>query len=128
MILSYEDYQQLGGKLAETTFKQLESDAEDLINPLINFYYEENAIEDDPDKLRAKLVKKAVFLQVKYTSDLGASTPYAMTEKDIKSVSVDGTSVSTGSSATDYAENGIYSLSIDYLYQSGLMFRGIPHA
>lgn len=128
MILSYEDYQQLGGKIDETTFKQLESDAEDLINPLINFYYEENAIEDDPDKLRAKLVKKAVFLQVKYTSDLGASTPYAMTEKDIKSVSVDGTSVSTGSSATDYAENGIYSLSIDYLYQSGLMFRGIPHA
>lgn len=128
MLLTYDDYKKFGGTLEEKKFLALEQDAEDLINPLINFYYETNSIDDDTDYYRVRLVKKAVYLQVRYTDDIGASTPYGMTEKDIKSVSIDGTSVSTGSSATDYADGGIYSLSIEYLYMSGLLFRGIPHA
>lgn len=128
MLLTYDDYKKFGGTLEEKKFLALEQDAEDLINPLINFYYETNSIDDDTDYYRVRLVKKAVYLQVRYTDDIGASTPYGMTEKDIKSVSIDGTSVSTGSSATDYADGGIYNLSIEYLYMSGLLFRGIPHA
>lgn len=128
MLLTYDDYKKFGGTLEEKKFLALEQDAEDLINPLINFYYETNSIDDDTDYYRVRLVKKAVYLQVRYTDDIGASTPYGMTEKDIKSVSIDGTSVSTASSATDYADGGIYNLSIEYLYMSGLLFRGIPHA
>lgn len=128
MLLSFADYQKMGGTLLEPDFEKLESDAEDVINPLINFFYLYKDIDTDMDKERVWLVQKAIALQIDFTSRLGSSTPDEMAKNDVKSVSVDGTSVSTGLSPLNFTQHGVYTVALDYLYQSGLLFRGVCHA
>ncbi|CDI58594.1 hypothetical protein VKX94_02050 [Lactobacillus helveticus] len=128
MLLSFADYQKMGGTLLEPDFEKLESDAEDVINPLINFFYLHKDIDTDMDKERVWLVQKAITLQIDFTSRLGSSTPDEMAKNDVKSVNVDGTSVSTGLSPLSFTQHGVYTVALDYLYQSGLLFRGVRHA
>lgn len=111
----------------EKDFSRLERDAEDLFNPLTNFFYVKHDIDADPDTERVKLFRKALVLQINYTNDLGASTSYDIAGKDIKTVSIDGTSVTTGKSAVDESVNGVYKLALSYLVSTGLMYRGVPH-
>ena len=76
MLLTFDDYKDKFGGIKvtdEIKYNALESDAEDLFNIATHMFYVENNIEDDPDQERAKLFKKALKLQIDYTSDLGAS-------------------------------------------------------
>ena len=125
-LLTFEKYHDLGGTVLKPDFKKLEHDAEDVINPLINFFYLHKDIDTDRDEERVWLVQKAIALQIDFTSRLGSSTPDEMTKNDVKSVSIDGTSVSTGLSPLSFTQQGVYTVALDYLYRSGLLFRGIP--
>lgn len=127
-LLKFEEYQNLGGTASADDFDKLERDAEDLINPLTNNFYVLHSIDTDEDTYRVNCFKKALELQINYTNSIGASTPYEMAEKDIKSISVDGTTVSTGSSPVgdSVTTGGVYRTAIDQLYMAGLLFRGIP--
>lgn len=128
MLLTFAEYQDLGGTAAEDNYKKLENDAEDLINPITNDYYVLHSIDTDEDKYRVRCFKKALELQINFSNDIGASTPYEMSNQDVKSVSVDGTTVTKGTTPTNFVTNGVYNLARDYLYRGGFLFRGIPHA
>lgn len=128
MLLDFAEYQDLGGTATEEDYKKLEQDAEDLINPITNDYYVLNSIDTDEDKYRVRCFKKALELQINFSNDIGASTPYGMSDQDIKSVSVDGTTVTKGTTPTNFVTNGVYNLARDYLYRGGFFFRGVPHA
>ena len=127
-LLTFNRYHDLGGTVPESDFEKLESDAEDVINPLIGFFYQHKDIDTDLDEERVWLVRKAITLQIDFTSRLGSSTPDEMTKNDVKSVSIDGTSVSTGLSPLSFTQHGVYTVALNYLYRSGLLFRGVTHA
>lgn len=127
-LLTFEKYHDLGGTVLKPDFKKLEHDAEDVINPLINFFYLHKDIDTDRDEERVWLVQKAIALQIDFTSRLGSSTPDEMAKNDVKSVSIDGTSVSTSLSPLNFTQHGVYTVALNYLYRSGLLFRGVTHA
>lgn len=127
-LLTFEKYHYLGGTVSKSDFDKLESDAEDVINPLINFFYQHKDIDNDLDEERVWLVRKAITLQIDFTSRLGSSTPDEMAKNDVKSVSIDGTSVSTDLSPLNFTQHGVYTVALNYLYRSGLLFRGVAHA
>ena len=52
-LLTFSRYHDLGGTVPEPDFEKLESDAEDVINPLINFFYLHKDIDTDKDEERA---------------------------------------------------------------------------
>lgn len=128
MLLTFAEYQDLGGTATEESYKKLESDAEDLINPITNDFYVLNSIDTDEDEYRVRCFKKALELQINFSNDIGASTPYGMSDQDIKSVSVDGTSVTKGTTPINFVTGGIYNVALKYLYRGGFLYRGIPHA
>lgn len=127
-LLDYQTYKDLGGTAPEDKFAKLERDAEDMINPRTNFYYLSNSIDTDTDKERVYLFRKALTLQINYSNDVGASTPYEMSDKDVKSVSVDGTTVTKGTTPINFVTGGVYNLANDYLFRAGLLYRGVPYA
>ncbi len=124
-LLSQKEFQELTSKSTNADFDALEKAAENMINPLTGMYYELHSIDEDTDINRVNWFKKALALQIQYMSDIGASSTYEMAQKDVKSVSIDGTSVSTGTSPTDSATNGVYNLALEYLFYTGLLYRGI---
>lgn len=124
-LLNKDELQKLTGIVPDADFDKLEKAAESMINPLTGMYYELHSIDEDTDINRVNWFKKALALQIQYMSDIGASSTYEMAQKDIKSVSIDGTSVSTGTSPTDSATNGVYNLALEYLFYTGLLYRGI---
>lgn len=124
-LLSQKEFQELTSKSTNADFDALEKAAENMINPLTGMYYELHSIDEDTDINRVNWLKKALALQIQYMSDIGASSTYEMAQKDVKSVSIDGTSVSTGTSPTDSATNGVYNLALEYLFYTGLLYRGI---
>ena len=124
-LLNKDEFQKLTGIVPDADFDKLEKAAESMINPLTGMYYELHSIDEDTDINRVNWFKKALALQIQYMSDIGSSSTYEMAQKDIKSVSIDGTSVSTGTSPTDSATNGVYNLALEYLFYTGLLYRGI---
>lgn len=128
MLLTFAEYQDLGGTATEESYKKLESDAEDLINPITNDFYVLNSIDTDEDEYRVRCFKKALELQINFSFEIGASTPYEMSNQDVKSVSVDGTSVTKGTTPINFVTGGIYNVALEYLYRGGFLYRGIPHA
>lgn len=124
-LLNKDEFQKLTGIVPDADFDKLEKAAESMINPLTGMYYELHSIDEDTDINRVNWFKKALALQIQYMSNIGASSTYEMAQKDIKSVSIDGTSVSTGTSPTDSATNGVYNLALEYLFYTGLLYRGI---
>lgn len=124
-LLNKNEFQKLTGIVPDADFDKLEKAAESMINPLTGMYYELHSIDEDTDINRVNWFQKALALQIQYMSDIGASSTYEMAQKDIKSVSIDGTSVSTGTSPTDSATNGVYNLALEYLFYTGLLYRGI---
>ena len=128
MLLTFAEYQDLGGTAPTDKYLKLEQDAEDLINPITQDYYVLHSIDDDEDSYRVRCFKKALELQINFSFEIGGSTPYEMSNQDVKSVSVDGTTVTKGTTPTNFVTNGIYNLARDYLYRGGFLFRGISHA
>ena len=74
MLLTFAEYQDLGGTATEDNYKKLEQDAEDLINPITNDFYVLNSIDTDEDEYRVRCFKNALELQINFTFEIGAST------------------------------------------------------
>lgn len=127
MLLTYDQYTKLSGKVSEDKYEALEKDAEALFNAATNFFYVRNNIDEDTDTFRVDMFRKALALQIDYTNDIGASTTYEIADKSIKSVSIDGTSVTSDKSAAEDNKKGIYNLAWEYLLQTGLLYAGVPY-
>lgn len=125
-MLSFSEYQELGGKLTdEAVYAKLERDAVQLLNSATQMFYVVNDIDTDRDEWRVKMFKLALVAQIDYSNDVGASTEYEMSQKAVKSVSIDGTTVTTEGTFKDSSTKGIYNVALDYLYQTGLLFGGV---
>lgn len=125
-MLSFSEYQELGGQVRdEEVYIKLERDATKLLNTAAQMFYIRNNIDEDPDQWRVKMFKLALVAQIDYTNDVGASTEYDMAQKAVKSVSIDGTTVTTEGTFKDSSTKGIYNVALDYLYQTGLLFGGV---
>lgn len=92
MYLTYEEYQSMGGTLDETTFNDLEFEAEALVN-----WYTFNRLKKDttfPDELK-RLMKYLIGLAYSKSGIINASGSGAVdTQKTIASQSNDGVSIS----------------------------------
>lgn len=125
-MLTFAEYQALGGQVTEeAVYSKLERNALKLFNVATNMYYIKNNIDEDDNWLRVKMFKMALVAQIDYTDDVGASTEYELAQKAIKSVSIDGTTVSTDSTVKDSTKGGIYNVALDYLYETGLLYGGV---
>lgn len=125
-MLTFAEYQALGGQVTdEAVYSKLERNALKLFHVATNMYYIKNNIDEDDNWLRVKMFKMALVAQIDYTDDVGASTEYELAQKSIKSVSIDGTTVSTDSTVKDSTKGGIYNVALDYLYETGLLYGGV---
>lgn len=124
--LSYEEYTSFGYEDIDTTeFKDLVEKASDFMDLQTRNFYQINPIDEDPSDFRRTKFKKAVALQIDYMHQVGATTASEMSSP--QSWSVDGMSVSTGSSGADgnssasiISEDAIWALS-----GTGLLYRGL---
>lgn len=129
MYLTFDHYKDISGTNKvqdESEFNKLERDAEHLFNAVTHYFYVRHVkIEEDPDVYRVNMFRHALALQIDYTHDLGASTSYGIANQSIKSVTIDGTNVTTDKTAAGDSKGGIYKLALDYLYETGLLYRGV---
>lgn len=126
MLLTFDKYQEIGGSATKDNFDKLEKQTETLFETMTNAYYHYHDIEQDTDENRVFFYRKAMQVQIDYMADIGATTPYDIANKSIRSVSIDGTTVNTGKTVADSASHGLYNLARWYLAQTGLLFRGVP--
>ena len=127
MLLSFDDYQNKFGGIQvtdENEFKKLESSTESLFNALTNMFYVKHDIDADPNEYRVKLFRKAMTLQIDFAKSTGIVADYDIAQQSIKSVSIDGTTVTADKTLSDLTRNGLYNLAGEDLYQTGLLFRG----
>lgn len=127
MLLSFDDYQNKFGGIQvtdENEFKELESSTENLFNALTRMFYVKHEIDADPNKFRVKMFRKAMTVQIDFAKSTGVITDYDIAQQSIKSVSIDGTTVTTNKTLSDLTRNGLCDLAGEYLFETGLLFRG----
>lgn len=91
MYLTYEEYTAMGGTLDETTFNELEFEAEALVN-----WYTFNRLKNDvqiPSEVK-RLIKYLITLIQDENEGLSGSTGGSVTSGPVASQSNDGVSVS----------------------------------
>ncbi len=77
-------------------------------------FYVRNDISTGQDEWRVKMFKLALVAQTDYTNDIGVSTEYEMSQKTVKSVSIDGTTVTTDGTFKDSSTGGIKNANLIY--------------
>lgn len=124
--LTYEEYTSFGYEDVDAAeFSKMVEKAGDFMDLQTRNFYQINPIEEDPSDFRRTKFKKAVALQIDYMHQVGAATASEMSSP--QSWSVDGMSVSVGSSGGDsdssasiISEDAIWALS-----GTGLLYRGL---
>lgn len=126
MYLSYDLYsKELGGIASEDKFKALEANTESMFDARTRMYYQKHSINEDTNSWRVLMFRKAMTAQINYLFANDVDNADELVNKDIKSVSIDGTTVTNNSSVNDTNSNGISNLALEYLVQTGLLFRGV---
>ncbi len=126
MYLSYDLYsKELGGIASEDKFKALEANTESMFDARTRMYYQRHSIDEDTNSWRVLMFRKAMTAQINYLFANDVDNADELVNKDIKSVSIDGTTVTNNSSVNDTNSNGISNLALEYLVQTGLLFRGV---
>lgn len=126
MYLSYDLYsKELGGIASEDKFKALEANTESMFDARTRMYYQKHSIDEDTNSWRVLMFRKAMTAQINYLFANDVDNADELVNKDIKSVSIDGTTVTNNSSVNDTNSNGISNLALEYLVQTGLLFRGV---
>lgn len=124
--LTYEEYTSFGYEDVDAAeFAKLVEKAGDFMDLQTRSFYQINPIEDDPSAFRRTKFKKAVALQIDYMHQVGATTASEMSSP--QSWSVDGMSVSTGSSGAD-GNTSVSIISEDAIWVlsgTGLLYRGL---
>lgn len=124
--LTYAEFQEFGYGIDEGEFNKLLPRASDVLNNVTRSFYEFNDIDKDVD-FRRKRFKKAIASQIKYFSDMGATSSHGI--NDPGHVQIGRTSISKGgrnSGGQDERKNNLVSDDV-YIYLSGtgLLYRGI---
>lgn len=126
MYLSYDLYsKELGGIASEDKFKALEANTESMFDARTRMYYQKHSINEDTNSWRVLMFRKAMTAQINYLFANDVDNADELVNKDIKSVPIDGTTVTNNSSVNDTNSNGISNLALEYLVQTGLLFRGV---
>lgn len=126
MYLTFDLYtNELGGIATRDKFEVLEANTESLFDARTRMYYQKHNINEDTDSWRVLMFRKAMTAQINYLFANDVTNADELTGKDIKSVSIDGTTVTSSSSLSDTNTNGISNLALEYLVQTGLLFRGV---
>lgn len=126
MYLSYDLYsKELGGIASEDKFKALEANTESMFDARTRMYYQKHSIDEDTNSWRVLMFRKAMTAQINYLFANDITSTDELINKDIKSVSIDGTTITNNSSIKDTNSNGISNLALEYLAQTGLLFRGV---
>lgn len=126
MYLSYDLYsKELGGIASEDKFKALEANTESMFDARTRMYYQKHSIDEDTNGWRVLMFRKAMTEQINYLFANDVANADELVNKDIKSISIDGTTVTNNSSVNDTNSNGISNLALEYLVQTGLLFRGV---
>lgn len=124
--LTYIEFQDFGYEIDEVEFNTLLPRASDVLNNATRSFYEFNDIDKDVD-FRRKRFKKAIASQIKYFSDMGATSSHDL--NDPGHVQIGRTSVSTGgrnSNSNDDKQDKLVSEdALMYLRDTGLLYRGI---
>lgn len=127
MLLSFEDYQKKFGGVQvtdESEFNKLEAKTETLFNALTRMFYIKNNIDSDSNKYRVEMFRRAMTAQIDFLKNAGVLNDYDIAQQSIKSVSIDGTTVTADKTLSDLTKNGLYLLAEQYLFETGLLFRG----
>ena len=126
MYLTFDLYaNELGGIATKDKFEILEANTESLFDVRTRTYYQKHNIDEDTDGWRVLMFRKAMTAQINYLFANDVTNADELAGKDIKSVSIDGTTVTSSSSLSDTNTNGISNLALEYLVQTGLLFRGV---
>lgn len=126
MYLSYDLYsKELGGIASEDKFKALEANTESMFDARTRMYYQKHSINEDTNSWRVLMFRKAMTAQINYLFANDVTSADELINKDIRSVSIDGTTITNNSSIKDTNSNGISNLALEYLAQTGLLFRGV---
>lgn len=126
MYLTFDLYaNELGGIATKDKFEVLEANAESLFDVRTRMYYQKHNIDEDTDRWRVLMFRKAMTAQINYLFANDVTNADELASKDIKNVSIDGTTVTSSSSLSDTNTNGISNLALEYLVQTGLLFRGV---
>lgn len=126
MYLTFDLYtNELGGIATKDKFDVLEANTESLFDVRTRMYYQKHNIDEDTDGCRVLMFRKAMTVQINYLFANNVTNADELAGKDIKSISIDGTTVTSSSSLSDTNTNGISNLALEYLVQTGLLFRGV---
>lgn len=124
--LTFEEYQGLGfSKVAdEDTFKKIEADVEILFDIPTNSFYRWHDLEKDIPE-RSQMFKRAIALQIDFSNDVSASTPYELAQQSVTHVSIGRTTVDAGSlKSVTRGNTGLYGVAYSLLAQTGLTYWG----
>lgn len=134
MLLTYDEFTELGFKLDEKKFEELAPFAEIHLNIATRRYYEFNDFETDHE-FRKRAYKNAIAFQILFMDREGILTADDVANKPSSiSQSIGGTSVSKSfaknTSSGETNGSGVSALSVEALNQlsgTGLMYRGIDY-
>nr|DAE38594.1 MAG TPA: Head Tail Connector Protein [Caudoviricetes sp.] len=87
-------------------------------------FYITHDIDSDPNEYRVKMFRMAMVVQIDFAKSTGVVTAYDIAQQSIKSVSIDGTTVTTDKTLSDLTRDGLYDLARQYLLETGLLYRG----
>ena len=125
--LTFKEYSDMGFSRVpdEDTFNKIEPYAEVLFDVQTKNFYQTHDLESDVPE-RAKLFKRALALQIEFSHDVGASTPYEVAQNNVTHFSVGRTTVDSGDIRTATRGNtGLYRVAYLLLAQTGLLYRGV---
>lgn len=125
--LTFKEYNDMGFSRVpdEDTFNKIEPYAEVLFDVQTKNFYQTHDLESDVPE-RAKLFKRALALQIEFSHDVGASTPYEVAQNNVTHFSVGRTTVDSGDIRTATRGNtGLYRVAYSLLAQTGLLYRGV---
>lgn len=122
--LTFQEYSDLGyGSVKVDAFKTIERQAQRAVDSVIDYFYEDHDIENDPDKKRADAYRAAICEQIDFIQATGIGASYENGD-DFNSISVGRLSLQPTNHVSDNLVNGICKEAYRLLAHYGLLYRG----
>lgn len=128
MYLTRDEYQSYFGvdyQSGNFDFTKAEKTTEMLFDIATNNFYVNNDIAKDTNTARVENFKRAMAMQIMYLYSNGASNTLELEKGDIKSITIDGTTIVSNTSIKDRSTGGISNMALNCLYQTGLLYEGV---
>lgn len=122
--LTFAEYVDLGYASAkDDDFALLERQAQRAVDSVMDYYYQDHVMADDPDKQRVDAYKAAICEQVDFIQATGVSASYDNGD-DFKAITVGRLSLQPASQAADSMVGGVCKEAYRLLAHYGLLYRG----